>query len=72
MISIYSDNHTACINTHILHGKIQYSQCHIGRYIQYCLALEGYHQLMGYVEGRWLLSEIINEISYNENSINVM
>jgi len=27
---------------------------------------------MEYVEGRWLLSEIKNEISYNENSINVM
>jgi len=25
---------------------------------------------MKYLEGRWLLSEIMNEISYNENSIN--
>jgi len=24
MISIYSDNHMACINTHILHGKMQF------------------------------------------------
>ena len=26
---------------------------------------------MEYTEGRWILSEIINEISYNKNSINM-